>query len=234
MTFLTKALAAPAMMAAASLTAMPAAAAELPTQRHAPIAATIHYGPYYGGHWGGYRHRRGPSAGGILAGVLILGTVAAVASAASKNTQQRRGYPDRYPYPDRRGDYRTSGPQGLEGAADLCMREVERNARVREVTRVERSAGGWLVTGAMADGAGFSCSIGPDGRIDRVDIGDRAQTFGDADPRYGTDRQYDDERYRSARADVDARADVEAGPQPAYPGGPLPGEDVEGEYSPQS
>lgn len=232
MTILTKVLAAPAILAAVSLTSIPAFAAELPTTQHAPIAATSHYGPYHGGgRGGGYRHRRGSSAGDILAGVLILGTIAAVASAASKSSQQRRGYPDRYPVPDRRGDYRPNGAQGLEGAADLCMREVERNARAREVTRVERSASGWLVTGAMADGAAFSCSIGADGRIDRIDVGGRAQTLGDNAPQYGNDpqytndRQYDDERYRSARADVDSRAD--AGPQPAYPGGPLPGEEME-------
>ena len=234
MTRLTKALSAPAVLAALSLTAVPAAAAELPTARHAPIAATGHYGPYYGGGWGGrYRHRRGSGAGDVLAGVLILGTIAAVASAASKSAQQRRGYPDRTPYPDRRGDYRPQGPQGLEGAADLCMREVERNARAREVTRVERSASGWLVTGAMADGAAFSCSIGADGRIDRVDVGGRAQGYD------GADRQYDDERYRSARGDVDATIDsgadvqLDTGPQPAYPGGPLPGEEDEG-HSPES
>ena len=244
MTFLTKALAAPAILAAASLTAIPAVAAELPTSRHAPVASASHYGPYYGGHWGGgYRHRRGSSAGDILGGILILGTIAAVASAASK-ANRTRSYPQPYPYPDRRGDYRPQGPQGLEGAADLCMREVERNARAREVTRVERSASGWLVTGAMADGAAFSCSIGADGRIDRVDVGGRAQVLGDNAPQYdtapqsGTDRQYDDERYRSARADIDSGADgaVHSGPQPAYPGGPLPGEDVDGadlpEYTP--
>ena len=235
MTRLTKALSAPAVLAALSLTAMPTAAAELPTIFHAPVAAASHYGPYYGGGWGGrYRHRRGSSAGDILAGVLILGTIAAVASAASKSAQQRRGYPDRYPYPDRpypdrRGDYRTSGPpngpQGLEGAADLCLREVERNARAREVTRVERSASGWLVTGAMADGSGFSCSIGADGRIDRVDVGGQVQGY------EGADRQYDDERYRSARAEADGSMDAgaEAGPLPAYPGGPLPGEAADGE-----
>ena len=239
MNLLTRTIAAPAILAAASLTAMPAAAAELPTTRHAPVAAASQYGPYYGGHWGGYRHRRGSDAGGIIAGVLILGTIAAVASAASK-ANRPRSYPQPYPYPDRRGDYRPQGPQGLEGAADLCMREVERNARAREVTRVERSASGWLVTGAMADGSGFSCSIGADGRIDRVDVGGRAQVLGEIDgDYYGTDRQYDDERYRSARADVDANiapgadAQLDTGPRPAYPGGPLPGEEAEDD-SPES
>lgn len=220
----------PAVVAAVSLAASPAAAVDLPVASHAPVEATSHYGPWVsvgiGGGWGGgyrgrhHRHRRGSTVGDILTGVLILGTIAAVANSA-KRAQQHRSYPDRYPYPERRGDYRPDGPQGLEGAADMCLREVERNARAREVTRVERSAGGWLVTGAMVDGLAFSCSIGADGRIERVDVGGRAQEIGSAD------RQHDDERYRSARADVDVAADT--GPQPAYPGGPLPGEEADAE-----
>jgi hypothetical protein len=245
-TMLTKFLAAPAVAAAISLIAAPAAAVDLPAVSHPPVeaaGATSHYGPWVsigtGWGWGGGyrdryrgRHRRGSTAGDILTGVLILGTIAAVANAANKANRERSyPYPDRYPrpYPDRRGDYRPEarvdglpdGPQGLEGAANLCLREVERDARAREVTGVERSANGWLVTGAMADGAAFSCSIGADGRIDRIEVGGRAQVLGDAANE--TDRQYDDERYRSARAEV------EGGAAPAYPGGPLPGEDAEPE-----
>lgn len=222
--------AAPAVIAALALAASPAAAADLtPLERQTPVDATSHYGPYVsiGSGWGwggGYRgrhHRRGSTAGDILTGVLILGTIAAVAN-ATKRANERRSYPDRYPDPDRRYDWRTdgppNGPQGLEGAANLCLREVERNARAREVTRVERDAGGWLVTGAMADGAAFSCSIGADGRIERVDVGGRAQVLGTASE--DADRQRSDDTYRSARSD-------DSGPQPAYPGGPLPGEDAE-------
>lgn len=234
---LTRLFAAPALLAAASLAAAPAASAELPVRAPVPVASTSQYGPYvsigwgggWGRGWGGHRgrhHRRGSTAGDILAGVLILGTIAAVANAA-KRGNERRGYPQPYPNPDRRydrpADWRAEGPQGLEGAADLCLRTVERNARAREVTRVERNADGWLVTGEMADGAGFTCSIGADGRIDRLDVGGRAQDLSVAE-----DRQYDDERYRTARAEV------EAGPQPAYPGGPLPGDEAGDTATPES
>lgn len=225
--------AAPAVLAAASLLALPAEAAVVPARHVAPIEAVSHYGPSigigYGSGWGwggGYRgrhHRRGSTAGDILTGVLILGTIAAVASAAKR--AERRPYPERYPYPypDRRYDIRPDGPQGLEGAADLCLREVERDARAREVTRVERSASGWRVTGEMADGAPFSCSIGADGRIDDLEIGGGARRYGEGD------RQYDDDRYRSARAEIDAQASSGSPTAaPAYPGGPLPGEDEEG------
>lgn len=176
----------------------------------------------------------------MLAGVLILGTIAAVANAASRNSQRRaypypdRPYPDR-PYPDRPYDYRADNdrdqrPRGLDSAADMCLREVERDARVREVTSVQRNAGGWYVTGSLASGTGFACSIGADGRIDRVDIGGQAQGYGTV-----PDRQYGEDVYRSARAGADAAGGTGAtggavgagydGPQPAYPGGPLPGEE---------
>lgn len=238
MTFWTKAIAAPAVLAAASLSAMPARAAVLPTINHAPVGATSQYGPYAGGGWGrgwgGYRgdhHRRGSTVGGVLAGVLVLGAIAAAANAA-KRAQQPRPYPQPYPYPDRPypdrpypyqrgGEWRSDSAQGLQGAANQCLRAVEIDARAREVTRVERSANGWLVTGEMADGAPFSCSINADGRIDRLDIGGRARVLGST----GQDLQYGDDVYRSARAGAGVAAD--AGPQPAYPGGPLPGDERE-------
>lgn len=210
-----KFLAAPAVLAAASLLATPAAAIERPGHAPTAVEAAAHYGPGWG--WGGgyrhHRHRNRTSAGDVLAGVLIIGTIAAIANAASR-ANERRGYPypERYPYPDRRGDYRDRAPQGIDGAADLCLREIERDARVREVTRVERTAAGWTVSGDMADGAGFTCSIGPDGRIDDVTIGGRVQGYA------GPDNQYGDDRYLAARAAADA------GTLPAYPGGPLPGE----------
>jgi hypothetical protein len=251
MSLFAKAFAAPAVLAVASLAAMPAEAAVLPVASHQP-ANVSHYGGAsirIGGGWGwggGYRgrHRRGVDAGDVLAGVLILGTIAAVANAANKANQRPRPYPERYPYPDRPNDDRRyddrryddprSGPQGLEGAADLCLREVERNARAREVTRVERSAEGWLVTGAMVDGSGFSCSIGTDGRIESVDVDGRAQTYGAEAAGTTEDRQYDDNRYRTARADADVRAGraTNSDQRPAYPGGPLPGDEVDGDSSP--
>lgn len=233
----TKAFAFPVLLAALSLSATSAAAAELPTVRGDAPVQVSHSVSNYGGGWGGrhrYRHRGRTTAGDVLGAVLVLGTIAAVANAASKANRERSyPYPDRYPrpYADRRGEYRPDarpdGPQGLEGAADLCLREVERDARARDVTRVERNASGWLVTGEMADGAGFTCSIGADGRIERIEMGGRAQVLGEAEPRYN-----DEDTYRSAEARVETDGDA----QPAYPGGPLPGEVVEDapEYDPET
>ena len=172
--------------------------------------------PWDRGRWG--RHRdRGVDAGDILTGVLILGGIAAVASAVSKNNDRTRSYPDTRPYPDQPRAYRTNA-NGIDGAVDMCVREVERNARVAQVDRVERDASGWLVTGALAAGGGFSCSIGSDGRIERLDTNLPGGTYG------SDDRQYGDDAYYSARARLDGAPPADA--QPAYPGGPLPGDPV--------
>lgn len=240
-----KAFAVPALLAAAAMVATPAAAIERPAARSSPVEATSNYGPGGGWGWGGgyRRHRGGSTAGGILAGVVVLGAIAAIAGASNRAQQRRYQGPYRYPappppypYPDRRydarPDYRGDGQQGLSGAANICLREVERNNRAREVTRVERSAGGWVVDGVMADGAPFTCSVAPDGRVDSIDFGSRARDLGAM-----RDRQYNDDVYRSARANaptsvppaaVDAAptASAQTGPQPAYPGGPLPGDEV--------
>lgn len=229
MTKPTKRFAVPALVAALSLSATPVVAADLPT--------TMHYGPAqvssdYGWGWGGghrYRHHRGrTTVGDVIGAVLVLGTIAAVAKAASQANRERGyPYPNRYPYPDRRDDYRPDsrpdGPQGLEGAADMCLREVERDARAREVTGVERNASGWLVTGEMADGAAFTCSIGADGRIDRIEVGGRARGLDDYEAR----SEDADDGDRSAHAE-------ESDAQPAYPGGPLPGEVTVDDSEPES
>lgn len=225
-----KAFAVPALLAAFALSAAPAAATDLPPiHSDIPVQTGIQTADYGGG-WGGrhrYRHRGRTSAGDVLGAVIVLGTIAAVANAATR-AQRQRGYPypDSYPrYPDRRGDYRSdyrpSGPQGVEGAADLCLREIERDARVEDVTEVQRNASGWLVTGEMADGAGFACSIGADGRIERIEIGGRAQLPRDSEAR----SEGGGERYYGA--EVEAEAQAASGPQPEYPGGPLPGDPLE-------
>lgn len=230
-------LSAPALMAAASLVATPAQAAELraPTM-HLPIEAAPAWDPgddqaanhrHYR-----YRHRRDRvDAGDVIAGVLILGGIAAIASAA-KNSQSR--YRDRdWRYPDpRRGDWRygAEDARGIDRAVSMCVDAIERDARVETVDNVSRSARGWEVTGSLYNGQGFACSIGEDGRIEAVDYGtdrlpyrgsgaDTGATY--ADDEVAEDRQYDDDYYAAARARSDTAA------RPAYPGGPLPGEDAE-------
>lgn len=131
----------------------------------APVEARGTYGPYYGGGYyssygGGYggrwRHRDRIDAGDVIGGILLIGTIAAVASAASKAGERReRRYPDRYPdnrypYPEYRGDSRGYGtdrgydraPAGQSAAAravDACAYAAE--ARAGTDARVERIDG---------------------------------------------------------------------------------------------
>lgn len=253
--------AAPAMLAAVSLASAPAMAADLPvSSSRSALAAELAWDAGEGQSYEQYRtyrhdrrydrrydRRHGRDrvdAGDILAGVLILGGIAAVASAATRGNERdaRYHYPDnrypdtRYREPDSR--YRSAETGGLDRAAAMCVERIERDARVESVDSVDRNVSGWRVTGRLYDGAGFSCSIGADGRIDAIDLSTDGAGYGD--DRYGartepdvyaapseSDRQYDDESYRAAWATIGAQPALPATgdePIPAYPGGPLPGD----------
>lgn len=146
--------------------------------------------------WGwGHRHRDRVDAGDVLAGILIIGGIAAVASAASKankNKQRERDY--RYPddnYPqqrdsdygnygnygndDRQGQQDYSDRGGINDAIDRCKGEVMRGStRIDEIDAVNREGDGWRVQGRTNGGGTFSCTIDGDGRIRNVDIDGRA------------------------------------------------------------
>lgn len=209
----------PAILAVLALTATPASAADLslPMAAASPVGdlpvwsvgddSTDYHRRYR------YRRHRGVDAGDVLAGVLILGGIAAVASAA-KNANRRDRNRD-WRYPQRRSDYRTDyDARGIDRAVSMCVDEIERNARVDSVDNVSRNARGWDVSGSLYDGQGFSCSIGADGRIDGIDYG-RVGRIDNGDYSYEArdDRQYDDEYYTAMRARSDA--------QTTYPGGPV-------------
>lgn len=223
-------------LAALSMAASPAAAADL-----VAAAAPAHAGPAQAGAWGGadvaaehsrwrhrdrrwHRHRdRGIDAGDVIAGVLILGGIAAVASAMDNDTPDRRA-----DYRPPRDDYRNGG---LDRAAQMCVARIERDVRVASVDAVDRTARGWRVEGALYDGERFTCHIGNDGRIDDIDFGRGGVTY----RTQARDGQWSDATYAAAWSNVDrGAATVPAAPaaQPAYPGGPLPGEPgyPEGEY----
>lgn len=145
--------------------------------------------------WGGHRHRdRGIDAGDVFAGVLILGGIAAIASAASKSKkerEQRREEDYRYPDDQRDRDYDRNGDRGYDGrgddsrpdwresrgindAIDRCASEVERgDRRIESVESVNREGEGWRVAGRMDGGKEFSCTIDRDGRIRTVDLDGR-------------------------------------------------------------
>ena len=244
------------LIAAVSLTAAPAAAADAPgrapmgitsftvstfhTSTVNPGADVAQWGGW-GGWGGGWRggwgrgwggrgwRRRGPSAGEVLAGVAIIGGIAAIASAASNNRRNRdvvvvdRDRPrdwnrdwnadPNFRQADRRANPRSSGAGGLDSAVNQCLSTIERDVRVGEVEVVQRTAQGWLVGGTLFNGSGFECRIGNDGRIEGVDYG-AGGPLGAADPGVtpGAGSQWDDRRYAAAR--------LAAGPaQPSPEGG---------------
>ena len=229
--------AAPAMLAALSLSATPSVAAEIPVQP-APASAvpdlswdageSSDYHRRYR-----YRRHRGVSAGDVLTGVLIIGGIAAIANSAKQREERRRDYRDvdyrDDRYRDRDSRYRTDDVRGIDRAVSQCVREIERDVRVESVDSVDRSADGWQVGGTLYNGDAFTCRIGPDGRIEDVDYSDRQARYdGDAEAGRtvlrGEDRQLSDERYRTAWADVETGPDApsqsadqgnEAGAMPA-------------------
>lgn len=195
--------AAASMLAAEfSLVATPVAAADLPLAVPQGLASPYAVTPYDGAagnaqnhRWRRYRGRDRMDVGDVLAGVLIIGGIAAIASAASKDREERYRYPDERPRHSR-GNWRADG-NGLDRAADMCVDEIERGPeRVDAVDNVSRTGEGWLVSGSLDTGRGFSCRIDNSGRVRDIDLsGPRA----DYAPR-GEDQQWSDDYYARARA----------------------------------
>lgn len=123
-------------------------------------------GQWRGG-WGNRRWRgrnRGIDGGDILAGALIIGGIAAIASAASNSANTRRGPNDRYSYND---DVRSASTQcGAAAAAQSGF-----GARVERIDNVVRDGNGWRVEGLVGSRNNgvdsFTCGISF-GRIDYV------------------------------------------------------------------
>lgn len=146
---------------------------------------------HHGG-WG-YRDRDNISTGDVLGGLLIIGTIAAIASSVGKDKRERApDYPYDPPYRDDRQDVpryepdaRNDPAPGAYGradvesrAADACSWAVEGDmgdgARVDNITGTEPNNGGWYVTGtaSRADGEvkSFGCSY-RGGRVVDVNFG---------------------------------------------------------------
>ncbi|MBX7541732.1 hypothetical protein [Qipengyuania sphaerica] len=235
--------AAPAMIAALSLTAAPAYAAEMPLPATSPSYAGADVvqqieeaGKAEHRRYHRYRYRRGPGLGDVLAGVLIVGAIAHVAKAASRDD---RRYRDR----DYRRDVRYDDTRGIDRAIEMCVDAVDRERRVETVDRVDRTARGWMVEGTVSRGDGFTCRIDNSGRVTDIDFGGRGARYEDDDRDYddryediryendqgeneqgGDDgRQWDDDRYASewSRVDSEAPAETAQAEQPSYPGGPV-------------
>jgi len=217
-----------ALAATVSMSAAPLAAADLPRIAGPAVAGAFDADSVTAQNHRRWGRRDRVDAGDVIGGLLVIGTIAAVASAASKASRNDRyrnrdyrypdaRYPDaRYDYRNRSTDSRYGDSRGINSAVDMCSREVERNARIDTVDQAERRGDGWHVAGRLRTGEPFSCSIGNDGRIQGIDYGRGVAPLGAAN-----DRQWDDDRYAAARQAQDA------GAAPAYPGGPVDGDGYE-------
>ena len=132
----------------------------------------------WGGDWG--HHRNHVDAGDVLAGILIIGGIAAIASAASKNKRDRRDDDRRYPgdYPrERSNGYGNDNDQqwqqngGVDNAVNRCTSEVSRGSdRGTTVESINRDGDGWRVEGRTGAGGAFTCSVDGNGRIRNVQV----------------------------------------------------------------
>ena len=247
------------LIAAVSMTATPAAAAQTgaaPSQiGGSAIYAGFDHGTYdsdtdvaHSHRWYRYgRHRHRVDAGDVLAGVLIIGGIAAIANAASKNDRRYRDndyrrdrdYDRDYDRRDNdRRDYdrRSDAGSGLDNAVNMCVQRIERDVRVDTVDGVDRDGEGWRVNGTLFNGDNFNCRIDNNGRISDVDYGGSRGDTDDGDEggggyepasTTGDDGQWNDARYIEARRSIGPQSpDTATSEQlPAYPGGPLPTEE---------
>ena len=142
----------------------------------------------WGGGWG--RHHDRVDAGDVITGILIIGGIAAIASAASDNGKRarerdRREREDRdwrgedrdesggYGDDDRRPEWREGS--GINAAVERCVSELERgSAKVEGVEAVNKQGDGWRVEGRMSGGQSFACAIDADGRIRSATVGGAA------------------------------------------------------------
>lgn len=195
-----------ASLAAFTMLASPALAASSAQAPHATASAALPHdaaanrgwgnrgwGNRWNGGWGRRHHDDGISAGDVFAGVLVLGTIAAIASAASKKDKREREEDVRRPGEedwrygedrrdeDRRDEGRSSDygrNASLDNAVDSCVADVERGSnRVDTVDTVNREGDGWRVEGRTQSGASWNCSVDGSGRIKGVETDDRRPRY---------------------------------------------------------
>ncbi len=229
--------------AVAALAISPVQAVELPraatpaSQHDYATPTVLNDGADEAAHGRRYRRHRddGIDAGDLIAGAVIIGGIFAIASAVDSSNRDSRS--------DR--DYVSN--DAFDRAVDACVNRIERQQRIGSVENVGRTRTGYSVSGTLASGDAFSCQVSGSGRVTNVDYGyggvtyqSGGETYGD--PRYSgsgySDSQYSDETYARARADTYSMPDTYSGQgsysppnsnaQPAYPGGPVPGQDYDG------
>lgn len=103
---------------------------------------------------GRHRGRDGIDAGDVIAGALIIGGIAAIAAAASRDGRDYDRRYDRGPYDHDGYGYYNNG-YGSRLAVEQCVRAAERDAsrfgrvRITDVTSISRIRSGYEVRGRL-------------------------------------------------------------------------------------
>ncbi|MEO0870889.1 MAG: hypothetical protein AAFY19_02860 [Pseudomonadota bacterium] len=177
-----------------------------------------------GGWRGGWRRHRGISTGEVIAGAVIIGGIAAIAANANNRRRQPdvvvvdRQVRDAPNYNNtRQSNPRSTGGSGIDNAVNQCLTAIERDVRVDSVDGATRVSRGWVVTGSVFDGSGFTCEIGNDGRISNINYGgfrgsDARGNVAPSATRFGAQAgtqasgQWSDDAYANARASMSGSA----------------------------
>lgn len=176
--------AATAVAAAFSLAATPAGAVELPRLADAPPAWDAGALDVENRRHRGHRDDDWDIDGDdILAGVLVLGGIAAISAIANSGRNRERSHPDPEPYPEdagyqpptREDRYRAGG---MAEAVEVCVAEVEAGrGPVGSVDRASRSGEGWYVAGELDGGTAYACWIDGAGRVTDIEAGDYRASY---------------------------------------------------------
>ena len=205
--------AATAVAAAFSLLATPAVAVELPRVANQPQAwdadALNAENRRHHGHGDDDWDVDGDD---ILAGVLILGGIAAISAIANSNKRREPVYQHPEPYPEDAG-YQAPAPEsdyrrgGMAEAVDTCVAEVEADrGPVGSVDRAQRSGEGWYVAGELEGGTAYACWTDGAGRVTDIEAGDYSASYeapADEDAAYSTAQKQaveSDDGYEVAQA----------------------------------
>ena len=148
------------------------------------------------GHHGGHHDDDWDIDGGdVLAGVLILGGIAAISAIASSGRNREQSYPEpSYPEPDRDDAGYQPPPLetryrrgGMAEAVDACVAEIETREPVSSVDRASRSGEGWYVAGDLDGGTPFACWVDGSGQVTNVRSGNSGASYDapEADPGAG-------------------------------------------------
>lgn len=162
------------------------ASALLPLASQAQARPGWNGGGWNGGGWGGGRgwHRdRGIDGGDVLAGILIIGGIAAIASAANNAQRDREVVRDgdhryrqdnaprdnyrrdNWPTGNQGGDFARGATRSIDDAVNRCVDEASSKGEVDEVYDASRSANGYRVSGTLRNGDRFSCDINAEGGV---------------------------------------------------------------------